>query len=361
MVVIPPCFLYIKRGCNAKKRLSLKSAVLRVGFMLSFLGLVLCGASCRTGLWHRSKLPDSPVVMPASSLPQQPVNEEVKDNKTEPVNQVTPEPPRPWYKRIWSRGPAKEGAQAVAKEAPTAKPDDMVKAKTVAKPAPRPWYKRWWKKDGKNAPKSVRTGKAPNEKPADEEPPELPEEAKGMFSASGEPLIKVGYTLRISVSTGGKVEVEEQVKTVSDNGTISMPLVGAVACEGRTRKELSSRLADLYGQFLRDPVVSVDFVYEGKDDEISPWGAVVVYGMVQRPGKVNIPSTRDLTVSRAIQLAGGADPKLANQEKISVSRLQKDGKKKRIIVDLLEVAEGVREKDIKLEPGDVINVPEIRW
>ena len=311
------CFahsLYLIRIVMPKKGLSLKRAVLHVGVVLSLAGLVLCGSSCRTGLWHRSKPADSQGVIPVVSLPQQTAREEVKEKEIQSFEPMAPVAPRPWYKRMWRRGPVKEGALAEAKEDP----------------------------------------------PVEDVPPELPEEARGMFSASGEPLIKVGYTLKFSVSTGGRLEVTDQIKRVSDKGSISMPLVGVVACEGLTRKELSDRLAGLYEQFLRDPVVSVDFVYEGKPEEVSPWGAVVVYGWVLRPGVVNIPSTRDLTVSRAIQLAGGAD-KVANQSKIRVSRLQKDGTKKTIFVDLLEVAEGFREKDIKLEPGDVINVPESTW
>ena len=139
-----------------------------------------------------------------------------------------------------------------------------------------------------------------------------------------------------------------------------MSLVGTVPCEGLTLKELSDRLVKLYEQFIRAPQVSVSFVYEGKPGELSPWGAVVVYGLVRQPGIVNISPTRKLTISRAIQQVGGAE-KTANQEKIAVSRLLKDGTKKKIIVDLLAVAEGFREKDIELESGDVINVPEKMW
>ena len=262
---------------------------------------------------------------------------------------------------------AKEVVEEV-KEAPEnpvemEKPVEMAPPVEVEKPAGRPWYKRWWKKSDKGASESTkveRQGKTSDGKAVEETPPELPEAAKGMFSASGEPLIKAGYALKFSVSGSGRVEVADQIKTVSDKGAVSMPLVGIVACEGLTLKELADRLVDLYGKFIRAPLVNVDFVYEGKQGEISPWGAVVVYGLVRQPGMVSIPPTRNLTVSRAIQLTGGAE-RSANLSKITVSRLQKDGTKKRIVVDLMAVAQGLREKDIKLESGDVINVPESVW
>jgi protein involved in polysaccharide export with SLBB domain len=375
LVVNPSDFLYINKGFNAKKGLSLKRAVLRLGVALSLTGLVLIGSSCRTGVWHRSKPAASQGVIPVVTLPEQAVKEEVTVIKEEPPAPVKPAT-RPWYKRMWGRGSVKGSSQPVPSvdtpapapaEAPVAvKTEEPVvtEAQEVEKPAAKPWYKLWSKKRVKKAPgneEAERRGSGSVEKTVEAEPPEVPEEAKGKFSSSGEPLIKVGYALRISVSAGGKVEVAEQIKGVSDHGSISMPLVGIVDCEGLTLKELSERLAAAYAQFIRDPLVSVSFVYEGKQGEISPWGAVVVYGLVRQPGMVNIPPTRDLTVSRAIQLAGGADPK-ANQAKITVFRLQKDGTMKKINVDLVAVAEkGLREKDIKLEPGDGINVPEAVW
>ena len=71
-----------------------------------------------------------------------------------------------------------------------------------------------------------------------------------------------------------------------------------------------------------------------------------------------MPSTRDLTVVRALMLASNATP-LADKSRIRVTRRQKDGSLKRFIVDIEKIGkEGRSEMDILLKPGDVIWVPE---
>lgn len=311
---------------------------------MSLAGLVICITSCRTWGLHRSKPVDSvqenAVVEPAKPVASVEVNAVAEPAKAESVPPAVVS--RPWYKRMWGGGKSREQSPLP----------------TVASSAP--WYKPWaWGKgdEAKETEISASGGTNEPDRVVGQKPPELSPEARPMFSPSGEPLIKVGYSLRVSVSAGGKTEVAEQVKTVSDKGMITLPLIGAVRCEGMTLKELSDRLEELFGQFIRDPQVSADFMYEGRPGEISPWGAVIVWGAVRSPGRVNIPPTRDLTVSRAIQLAGGMD-KGANEEAITVQRPQKG----KIVVDLLSAAKrGMPEKDIPVHSGDVIYVPLSVW
>ncbi len=299
----------------------MKKAVFRMGLIVSLAGLVFCATSCRMWGFGRSKTgePLPPVILP-----------------TEVVSSEAPEK-------------VEELAKPEAPEAAEA-PQDAPAAVEAAPEAPAPWYKFWAGRKSKVTEKAGLPGGV-------QKPPELPPEARPMFSPSGEPLIKVGYTLRLSIAAGGKIEVADQVKTVSDKGTISMPLIGGVRCEGLTLKELADKLGEQYGQFIREPQVAADFVYENRAGEISPWGAVIVWGAVRSPGRVNIPATRELTVSRAIQLSGGME-KGANEESIAVQRPQKG----RIVVDLLSAAKrGMPEKDIRLQPGDVVYVPLSVW
>jgi protein involved in polysaccharide export with SLBB domain len=258
------------------------------------------------------------------------------------------------------------GSVLEAVQPPEIKPVTEIKPVAESKSVPEvtesaksanPWYKFW----GKNAARNTITGEESSPKPVVIVPPEVRAETNAMFSAHGEPLIKVGYALRLFVSAGGKTELPEQVKTVSDKGEIVLPLIGPVKCEGLTLKELSERLSESYKKYILQPQPVVDFVYTGQAGEASPWGAVMVAGSVKQPGRVNIPPTRNLTLSRALQLSGGLE-KVADESSIIVTRLNRDGSMKKMVVNyLLVIKRGQRDKDIVLEPGDTVYVPESTW
>jgi polysaccharide export outer membrane protein len=171
-----------------------------------------------------------------------------------------------------------------------------------------------------------------------------------------EPRIRSGVLLRIEVTSAGKAQVEVSTKDVSAKGEILMPMIGSVACDGLTIQELQHKLVLAYAEYVHEPQVTVSFVYT--TDSVSPWGTVLVMGQVGRPGPVNIPPTRDLTVLRAIQMAGGATL-LAAKSGVMVTRKQSDGGTRKIKVDLDKIGrEGLWKLDIKLEPDDVVYVPE---
>lgn len=186
------------------------------------------------------------------------------------------------------------------------------------------------------------------------------EQPADWFAPDGAPYLRPGFSIKVSVIAGGIVEVPEMVRTISDKGTITLPLVGQVGCLGLTVRTLSERLTEEYSRFLKDPSVSVDYVYEGRPGEVSPWGWVSVYGAVNSPGRINIPPSRDLTLSRAIQFAGGLN-RVARETDIRIWRRTHEGPR-RIVVNLLDIAKrGMIEKDLTLEPGDIIFVPESVW
>ncbi len=185
----------------------------------------------------------------------------------------------------------------------------------------------------------------------------LDEQAR--YIEEGEPKIKPGLTLRISLTASGAPEVQETLKEVNANGEILMPHIGAVKCEGLTVAELQEQIKTAYKGFFIDPQVTVGFppYVEGSGMK-SPWGEVLMMGEVARPGPVNMPSTRDLTVTRALMLAGGATP-LADKSKVKVTRREKDGALKKFVVNIDKIGkEGRSDLDIGLKPGDVIYVPE---
>ena len=110
-----------------------------------------------------------------------------------------------------------------------------------------------------------------------------------------------------------------------------------------------------------DPQVVVEFVKDQDSDLVSPWGYVTVLGRVKNPGRVSIPPTQDLTVSGAIQKAGGLDTS-AKDTSIRVTRQLPEGRTKQFDVDLRKVGStGQVREDLILTPGDVVFVPEMMF
>ena len=171
-----------------------------------------------------------------------------------------------------------------------------------------------------------------------------------------DPVLRTGYTIVVSVTVGEKAEVEPTLVQVSDQNEVTLPLIGKVDCTDMTLNAFRSHLATRYSVYYVNPEVTASFVVT--ETGASPWGAVLVQGRVLREGWVNIPATRDLTVTRAIQMAGGFGPS-ASKDDVVVHRTNPDGTKERLKVDIRSIGRrGKLENDILLQSGDVINVYE---
>ena len=170
--------------------------------------------------------------------------------------------------------------------------------------------------------------------------------------------LKPGLMISMSVLVAGKKELDEPSKRISERGTIILPLLGEIAIAELSLDELQSQLTQSYKKFFVEPQVILDFVRDADAEGISPWGYVTVLGRVQKPGRVSIPATRDMTVSAAIQKTGGFAAS-AKVNAILVTRSLPDGKTEARTVDLNAVGTAGRlEDDIVLEANDVVFVPE---
>lgn len=133
---------------------------------------------------------------------------------------------------------------------------------------------------------------------------------------------------------------------LSPDGTISMPLIGAVRLKGLTTDQaaaaITRRLADGY---LVKPEVSVSI-------EARIRRTITVLGQAQRPGVFELPANRRFTLVEAIGMAGGVT-RIANAKKISLKR---DGGSV-TVVNLQDITSG-KVSDINLGDGDVITIPE---
>lgn len=173
--------------------------------------------------------------------------------------------------------------------------------------------------------------------------------------------LRSGLVISFSLLVAGKEEFGEMIKRVSDAGNVVLPLLGTVTVKDLTLEQLGKELAVRYTKYYVDPQVIVDFVRDGGGEGLSPWGYITVLGRVKAPGRVSIPATRDLTVSGAIQKAGGFNSS-SRSEAILVTRRDSSGELVSQEIDLNAVGAGVRvEDDIVLQAEDVVNVPEARF
>lgn len=178
-------------------------------------------------------------------------------------------------------------------------------------------------------------------------------------ASPGSVRLRRGLVLGIKVIVAGKEEIAEPSKRISDTGRITLPMIGAVDTMDLPPDALAHQLEVEYGRYFVNPQVIVDVVKDERPDAMSPWGSVTVLGRVKTPGRVAIPPTRDLTVSAAIQRAGGFDTS-ARRTAIRVTHRASNGSATTREVNLEAVgARGESGRDLVLEADDVVFVPEM--
>jgi len=143
--------------------------------------------------------------------------------------------------------------------------------------------------------------------------------------------IGAGDKVRIAVLEMQDMTIETEV---SHDGTIELPLVGALAIAGRTAPEVRTALSErLARDFIKDPKVNV---------EVTKYRAFYVLGQVNRPG--GYPFEPELDIRKAVAIAGGFNRRADTDAAFLVRDV--DGRNDRRLVGL-----GTR-----VFPGDVIEV-----
>lgn len=158
-------------------------------------------------------------------------------------------------------------------------------------------------------------------------PPSLPNTAAGPYRLDS------GDTVRVIVYNQQSLSTDY---TVGDDGTISVPMVGAVKARAQTVEELQQALyTKLNDGVLVKPGVSV---------QLAQARPIFVIGEVNKPGQY--PYTARLSVLAAVAVAGGFTVR-ADQSKVKVMRAVRD-----------RVGEWSAGPSVPLQPGDVIVVQE---
>jgi polysaccharide export outer membrane protein len=165
------------------------------------------------------------------------------------------------------------------------------------------------------------------------------------LSAHGQATLRVGDPLELKIS-GVPSDEQAQVNniyTVDASGTVNMPYINKVRAEGMTPAQLAGEIESAYrsGKIYTNPTITI---------VMAPTARFVnVGGAVRTPSRV--PFTEDMTLLTAINAAGGFND-FADQRKVRVLRGQS--------VKIYDVRESRRDpsRDIKLQPGDRVEVPQ---
>ena len=159
-----------------------------------------------------------------------------------------------------------------------------------------------------------------------------------------------------SLSPGDLIEVKvfqeddlESKLRISDQGTITFPLIGVVRIGGMTAQAASQVIRNALRRYLVNPQVTL-IVSEYSKRRFT------VLGQVQKPGSYDMPDRDPLTLLQAIGMAGGYT-RIADPSKIVLKRAN-NGSDEVIKINASRMAKDNSISAMQVQPGDVITVRE---
>jgi polysaccharide export outer membrane protein len=134
---------------------------------------------------------------------------------------------------------------------------------------------------------------------------------------------------------------------VSEDGTITLPLLGTVKVGGLTKDKIEKKLSEQLDKYVKNAQVSV-FIKEYQSSRVA------IIGAVEKPGMYELVGRQ--TLLQMISQAGGFKENAANE--IYVLREGQDGNTASLAIDLEDLLlNGNQKLNIPIYPNDVINVP----
>jgi len=170
----------------------------------------------------------------------------------------------------------------------------------------------------------------------------------GTASAQTDALLRRGDTIEMRI--GGVPQEEASIfnmtYTIDGSGRLNLPHIGNVNVAGLTPGQAKDVIEKTYRarEIYTNP--SINIIIQAQNRQVSVGGAVK---MPQR-----VAFTPDLTALSAINAAGGFN-EFANQSKVRVLRAGQV-----IMVNCKEVRKNPT-LDVRLQPGDIIEVSESFW
>ena len=158
---------------------------------------------------------------------------------------------------------------------------------------------------------------------------------------------RIGPKDLLDISVFGLDELTKTVR-VSEDGKISLPLVGEVEVEGITKTELEKKLGQLLEEkYLQNPQVTV-FISEYQSKRVS------VLGAVSNPGPYELLGRQ--TLLQIISQAGGITNESGKE--IIVIREVEDGVSTSLKISIEDLfLKGDARLNIPLQPDDIVNIP----
>jgi len=155
----------------------------------------------------------------------------------------------------------------------------------------------------------------------------------------------------LTFSGGPSPKMGEQVKIVRN------PAQLACDAEEPTNGSAEDNVGSVLTLSLSDTLKGIEsanpFIKPGDIVNVPEAEEVYVVGNVLRP--MSIPLREEVTISRAIAMAGGTMPD-SRTDKIRVVRQLNGGPKSELIIDLKAINRRQAE-DVALKPGDIVDVP----
>jgi len=134
---------------------------------------------------------------------------------------------------------------------------------------------------------------------------------------------------------------------VSEDGSITLPLIGNVQIGGLTKDKAEKKLSELLAKYVKKAQVSI-FIKEYQSSRVA------IIGAVEKPGMYELVGRQ--TLLQMISQAGGFKDTAANE--IYVLREGQDGTAASISIDLEDLMiNGNQNLNIPIQANDVINVP----
>lgn len=185
--------------------------------------------------------------------------------------------------------------------------------------------------------------------------PQAPASAAATAPAPNSVSAPSGYQLSANDQIAVEVFGEEDLRSaarLSGDGSVSLPLLGAVRLGGLTIPQATARLTELYGRdYLVNPKLNVSLIGYAKQ-------RFTVLGQVNRPGSYEMPegSAGGMDILEAIAMAGGYT-RIAAPERISVRRKGSAGDQV-LRVNAKRLGQQGGAGAFRLQPGDTITVGE---
>ena len=164
-----------------------------------------------------------------------------------------------------------------------------------------------------------------------------------------EDLYKISPQDIISVAVVNEVDLTGDFE-VSKDGTIKYPYLEYIPVAGKTVKEIETLLTNLLKDgWLVDPQVIV---------RVSLYSQKLVYvmGQVNRPGQQSFSGQNEMTLYRAISMAGGFT-RIAQMGKVILMTTDERNTEKRLEVDVKDIIAG-KAPDPPIKANDRIYVDE---